>query len=160
MNVSRFWPLWIYTVLLWLPLGTSLGGSFSTNVLHFGSPGPVCLACNLHIQQKVYKPISHTAQHFCYFLYRPRPRTLSLFCSRLKWRSLVFNDCFTSSACSASVMAFYIFLEVSWKQSVVTARPPPPFGAHMGSMLLSSVPFGTPWLPLGSLGLPFWRWIW
>ena len=143
-----------------MPLGRSLGAPFSTNVSHFGPPGAVCLACNLHIQQKVYKLISHTVLHLCYFLYRLRPHTLPPFSSRLEWRSLVFNDCLTSSACSASVMAFYIFLEVSWKQSVVTARPPPPFGAHMGSMLLSSVPFGTPWLPLGSLGLPFCRWIW
>ena len=88
-----------------------------TNVSHVGPPGPVCLARNLHIQQKVYELISHTVLHFCYFLYRLRRRTLRPLCSRLKWRSLVFNGCFTFSACSASVMAIYIFLRLLRKIS-------------------------------------------
>ena len=134
-------------MLLWLPLGTSLGGPFSTNVSHFGPPGPVCLPCNLHVQQKVYKLISHTVLLFCYLLQRLKPHTLPSFCSRLKWKSSVFNDCFQFSACSASVVAFHIFLKASWKQSVVAARLPPPFGAHMGSMLSSS---GTRWHPLAA----------
>ena len=97
---------------------------------------------------------------FATFYRRLRPHTLPPCCSRLKWRSLVFNDCFTFSACSASVVAFYIFLEVSWKRSVVTARLPPPFGAHMGSMLSSS---GTRWHPLAApwvAWVALWRWIW
>ena len=69
------------------------------------------------------------------------------FCSRLKWRSLVFNDSFTFSVCSASVVAFHIFLKVSWKKYVVKAWPRPPFGAHVGSMLTSS---GTRWHPLAA----------
>ena len=61
---------------------------------------------------------------------------------RLKSRSLVFDECFTFSACRALGLIFYIFLQ---KRCFPTARPPPSLGVHVGSMCSS---LGTRWRPL------------
>ena len=61
---------------------------------------------------------------------------------RPKSRSLVFDECFTFSACRALGLIFYICLQ---KRCFPTARPPPSLGVHVGSMCSS---LGTRWRPL------------
>ncbi len=77
---------------------------------------------------------------------------------RLKSRSLVFDECFTFSACRALGLIFYIFLQ---KRCFPTARPPPSLGVHVGSMCSSSGtrwrPLAAPWVSLAALWPPFGR---
>ncbi len=92
---------------------------------------------------------------------------------RLKSRSLVFDECFTFSACRAYGLIFYIFLHFCSARPPaslgVQARPPASLGVHVGSMCSSSgtrwrpwpapwsprPPFGRPWPPLAAPGRPW-----
>ena len=92
--------------------------------------------------------VASEASHFAFFLQSPQIGK-----SRFQRMFHVFGV--LSMGCGVLHFAANFL-----KKSVVTARPPLPFGDHMGSMLSSS---GTRWHPLAApwvAWVALWRWIW
>ena len=110
-NVSQIRPLWISIFSHRGSLGKPLGGVFSTNVSHYPPVGSVGCCIRFDRRNSSQRLHLHTVPASRHIFWALGGHFFSVFHGCSKSRSLVFDDCFTFSACRAVVLCAYIFLQ-------------------------------------------------
>ena len=109
-NVSQLRPLWISIFSHRGSLGKPLGGVFSTNVLHYPPVGSVGCCIRFDRRKSSQRLNLHTVLASSHIFWALGGHIFSVFQGCSKSRSLVFDDCFTFSACRAVAVFFWLFL--------------------------------------------------
>ena len=110
-NVSQLRPLWISIFSQRRALGQPLCGVFSSDVSHYPPVGSVGCCIRFDRRKSSQRLNLHTVLASRHIFWALGGHIFSVFQGCSKSRRLVFDDCFTFSACRAVVLCAYIFLQ-------------------------------------------------